>query len=109
MDGALLEVTDLRTEFVSRGGVVRAVDDVSFTVGKRETLAIVGESGSGKSATALSLLRLIGPPAGRVTGRIRFADVDVLALDAEARATAETALRRTPGRGSGVATHGEGT
>ena len=91
MDGALLEVTDLRTEFVSRGGVVRAVDDVSFTVGTRETLAIVGESGSGKSATALSLLRLIAPPVGRVSGRIRFADVDVLALDAEG-------LRRLRGR-----------
>jgi oligopeptide transport system ATP-binding protein len=91
VDGALLEVTDLRTEFVSRGGVVRAVDDVSFTVGTRETLAIVGESGSGKSATALSLLRLIAPPVGRVSGGIRFADVDVLALDAEG-------LRRLRGR-----------
>ena len=56
---ALLEVDDLRTHFFTRDGVVRAVDGVSFSVGRGETLCIVGESGCGKSVTSLSILRLI--------------------------------------------------
>jgi len=77
----LLEVTDLRTWFFTRDGVVRAVDGVSFHVAPGETLAIVGESGCGKSVTALSVLRLIPSPPGRiVSGRIRFAGRDLLGL-----------------------------
>jgi ABC-type dipeptide/oligopeptide/nickel transport system ATPase component len=68
----LLEVADLRTWFFTRDGIVRAVDGVSFHVTPGETLAIVGESGCGKSVTALSVLRLIPSPPGRiVSGKIR--------------------------------------
>src|SRR5258708_24821522 len=77
----ILEVADLRTWFLARGGVVRAVDGVSFHVIPGETLAIVGESGCGKSVTALSILRLIPSPPGRiVSGMIRFAGRDLLGL-----------------------------
>jgi peptide/nickel transport system ATP-binding protein len=83
----LLEIDDLRTWFFTRDGVVRAVDGVSFSVLPGETLAVVGESGCGKSVTALSVLRLIASPPGRiVSGSIRFAGRDLLALsDAEMR------------------------
>jgi peptide/nickel transport system ATP-binding protein len=83
----LLEVEDLRTWFFTRDGIVRAVDGVSFRVMPGETLAIVGESGCGKSVTALSVLRLIPAPPGRiVSGAIRFAGRDLLALsEAEMR------------------------
>ena len=83
----LLEVADLRTWFFTRDGIVRAVDGVSFHVTPGETLAIVGESGCGKSVTALSVLRLIPSPPGRiVSGTIRFADRDLLGLsEAEMR------------------------
>jgi peptide/nickel transport system ATP-binding protein len=77
----LLEVADLRTWFFTRDGIVRAVDGVSFHVTPGETLAIVGESGCGKSVTALSVLRLIPSPPGRiVSGKIRFAGRDLLDL-----------------------------
>src|SRR6202041_2300495 len=83
----LLEIDDLRTWFFTRDGIVRAVDGVSFSVLPGETLAIVGESGCGKSVTALSVLRLIASPPGRiVSGSIRFDGRDLLALsDAEMR------------------------
>ena len=83
----ILAVDDLRTWFFTRDGVVRAVDGVSFHVTPGETLAIVGESGCGKSVTALSLLRLIPSPPGRiVSGTIRFAGRDLLSLsEAEMR------------------------
>jgi peptide/nickel transport system ATP-binding protein len=84
---ALLEIEDLRTWFFTRDGVVRAVDGVSLAVLPGETLAIVGESGCGKSVTALSVLRLVASPPGRVvSGSIRFAGRDLLALsEAEMR------------------------
>jgi len=83
----LLEVADLRTWFFTRDGIVRAVDGVSFHVLPGETLAIVGESGCGKSVTALSVLRLIPSPPGRIVdGTIRFAGRHLLELsDAEMR------------------------
>jgi peptide/nickel transport system ATP-binding protein len=83
----LLEVADLKTWFFTRDGIVRAVDGVSFHVTPGETLGVVGESGCGKSVTALSVLRLIPSPPGRiVSGTIRFAGRDLLDLsEAEMR------------------------
>lgn len=69
----LLKVENLSTHFFTRGGAVRAVDDVSFDVAEGETVGIVGESGCGKSATVLSVMRLIPSPPGRiVSGNILF-------------------------------------
>jgi oligopeptide transport system ATP-binding protein len=84
----LLQVRGLTTRFRTERGEVTAVDNVSFDVAPGETLAIVGESGSGKSVTALSLLRLIPQPPGRITaGEILFEGKDLLKLsDAEMRA-----------------------
>ena len=83
----ILDMADLRTWFFTRDGVVRAVDGISFQVIPGETLAIVGESGCGKSVTALSILRLIPSPPGRiVSGAIRFAGRNLLGLsEAEMR------------------------
>jgi peptide/nickel transport system ATP-binding protein len=83
----ILDVAELRTWFFTRDEVVRAVDGVSFHVIPGETLAIVGESGCGKSVTALSILRLIPSPPGRiVSGAIHFAGRDLLGLsEAEMR------------------------
>ena len=81
-DTTLLEIEGLKTYFFTRDGIVRAVDGVSFTVGRGETLAVVGESGCGKSVTSLSILRLVPSPPGRiVAGRIRFQGRDLLAAD----------------------------
>jgi peptide/nickel transport system ATP-binding protein len=77
---ALLEVKDLQVHFRTPYGVNRAVDGVSFEVGEGETLAVVGESGCGKSVTAMSVLRLIPQPPGRIAGSICFAGRDLLAL-----------------------------
>src|SRR5580704_17317832 len=78
----LLTVEDLGTHFFTRRGVVKAVDGVSFSVAAGETLAIVGESGCGKSVTALSLMRLVPDPPGRIVGgTVKLADVHLLALD----------------------------
>jgi peptide/nickel transport system ATP-binding protein len=78
---ALLEVDDLKTYFYTRDGVVRAVDGVSYRVHPGETLAVVGESGCGKSVTALSILRLIASPPGRiVAGRLMFEGRNLLDL-----------------------------
>src|SRR5260221_5821553 len=79
---ALLEVSDLHTQFFTRDGVVRAVDGVTFEVGAGETLGIVGESGCGKSVTALSLMRLIPMPPGKIVkGSIMFDGQDILKMD----------------------------
>jgi len=84
-DAPLLAVEGLTTRFFTRGGVVKAVDDVGFSLAPGETLAIVGESGCGKSVTALSLMRLVPDPPGRIVGgSVRLAGVDLLALDEEA-------------------------
>jgi peptide/nickel transport system ATP-binding protein len=64
---ALLEVRDLHTHFETEGGVARAVDGITFSIGAGQTVGMVGESGCGKSMTALSILRLV-PPAGRIVG-----------------------------------------
>ena len=82
---ALLEVHDLRTFFYLRRGVLKAVDGVSFSLRRGETLAIVGESGCGKSMTALSLMRLVPEPPGKlVGGSVNLAGVDLLKLGEQA-------------------------
>jgi peptide/nickel transport system ATP-binding protein len=81
----VLVVEGLRTYFHTKLGVVKAVDDVSFTVGRGEVLGIVGESGSGKSMTGYSLMGLIDPPGRIVGGSIVLDGVDLRALDAEAQ------------------------
>src|ERR1041384_1749838 len=81
---ALLEVENLGTWFYTRQGIVKAVDGVDFQVASGETLAIVGESGCGKSMTALSLMRLIPDPPGRiVSGSVRLGGRDLLQLSEE--------------------------
>ncbi len=83
----LLEIRDLHTEFRTGAGIVRAVDGVSYSVDPGETVAIVGESGSGKSVSAMSILRLIPDPPGRITrGEILFTGRDLMGLsEAEMR------------------------
>ncbi|MDP6897206.1 MAG: ABC transporter ATP-binding protein, partial [Rhodospirillales bacterium] len=81
---SLLEIDKLKTQFFTTAGVVKAVDGVSYTVDEGETVAVVGESGCGKSVTAMSILRLIPWPPGKITdGEIRFAGKDLLALSEE--------------------------
>ena len=78
--GPLLEVDGLRTYFFTSGGIVRAVDDLSFSIMPGEILGIVGESGSGKSMTGLSILRLVDEPGRIVSGAIRFRGEDLATL-----------------------------
>jgi oligopeptide transport system ATP-binding protein len=84
---AILEVSGLTVRFASQGQVVHAVEDVSFTLERGETLGIVGESGSGKSVTALAIMRLVPTPPGRIeSGVVRFEGRDLLSLpDGEIR------------------------
>jgi peptide/nickel transport system ATP-binding protein len=78
----VLEIDGLRTYFFTRAGVVKAVDDVSFSLGRGETLGVVGESGCGKSMTALSIMRLVPQPPGRIVGgRVSLEGRDLLRLD----------------------------
>ncbi|MCB1549372.1 MAG: ABC transporter ATP-binding protein, partial [Hyphomicrobiaceae bacterium] len=83
----MLEVENLQTHFFTSAGVVKAVDGITYDVNEGETVAVVGESGCGKSVGALSILRLVANPPGRVVGgNIRFQGRDILALsDAEMR------------------------
>ena len=75
----LLEVKNLKTYFFTRGGVVKAVDDVSFVMRPGETLGVVGESGCGKSVTALSVMRLIASPPGKIVdGEVNFNGENIL-------------------------------
>jgi len=81
MAGHLLEIRDLKTIFVSDEGVAEAVSDVDLHVNGGETLGLVGESGCGKSVTALSILRLVPSPPGKIVrGIISFRDHDLLTL-----------------------------
>ena len=85
MDGKpVLEVANLRTEFKTAAGVVKAVDDVSFSVGRGQIMGLVGESGSGKSMTGYSIMGLIDAPGRIVGGSIRLNGQELLGLDAEA-------------------------
>ncbi len=80
----VLEVRALRTQFPTRAGLVRAVDGVSFSVGRGRILGLVGESGSGKSVTAFSVLGLLEPPGQMVSGQIMLEGVDITGLTGEA-------------------------
>jgi len=82
MPDRLLEVSDLSTHFFTHAGVVKAVNGVSFTLDRGKTLGIVGESGSGKTVAALSIMRLVPDPPGKVVaGSVYLKDRDLLALD----------------------------
>jgi peptide/nickel transport system ATP-binding protein len=83
--GTLLDVEGLQTFFFLRGGILKAVDGVSFRLRPHETLAIVGESGCGKSMTALSLMRLIPDPPGKIVGgSVKLDGIDLIGLDERA-------------------------
>ncbi|MEV7091008.1 ABC transporter ATP-binding protein [Streptomyces sp. NPDC093085] len=82
----LLEVEELQIELITAHGVVRAVDGVSFTVRRGETVTLIGESGSGKSTTAMGVLRLLPEGLAVLSGAVRIAGRDVLADPAAARA-----------------------
>src|SRR5436309_14004439 len=87
----VLKVEGLTTVFFTRFGMVSAVDDVSFSLRRGETLAIVGESGCGKSMTALSIMRLVPDPPGRIVGgRVMLGNRDLLQLQ-------ESEMRRVRG------------
>jgi peptide/nickel transport system ATP-binding protein len=80
--GAVLEIRGLKTYLFTRSGVVKGVDDVSFSVRRGETLAVVGESGCGKSMTALSIMRLVPNPPGKIVGGTIMLDgKDLVQLD----------------------------
>jgi oligopeptide/dipeptide ABC transporter ATP-binding protein len=88
----VLDVRHLSTQFTTRSGVLRAVDDVSWDVRPGETVALVGESGCGKSVSALSIMRLVAEPAGRIVGgEVWFKGRDLLRLS-------EEEMRRVRGR-----------
>jgi len=80
-DSKVLEVAHLSTYFYTAEGVARAVDDVSFSIRRAKTLALVGESGCGKSVTALSIMRLVSDPPGRiVSGKVLLEGEDLMLL-----------------------------
>ncbi len=77
--GTLLDVNDLRTYFYTKKGVVRAVNGVSYTINRGESLGLVGESGCGKSVSALSLMRLIPSPPGKIeSGVVEFDGIELI-------------------------------
>ena len=80
MDGRdpILSVEHLRTHFLTKAGVAKAVDDVSFTLARGEVMGLVGESGSGKSVTGYSIIGLVDPPGEVVGGHVRFDGEDML-------------------------------
>jgi peptide/nickel transport system ATP-binding protein len=95
-DSPLLEVRGLSIDFHTEDGVVHAVQDLDFDLARGRTLGLVGESGSGKSVTALSVMRLIPQPPGRIVGgSVRFGGGDLLTLP-------ETAMQRIRGKRIGM-------
>ncbi|NOT01488.1 MAG: ABC transporter ATP-binding protein [Phycisphaerales bacterium] len=100
-DRPMLDVVDLHTRFRTGDGVVRAVDGVSFSIHRGQTLALVGESGCGKSATALSIMRLIDPPGEIADGQIRLHSVDDNP-PVDLRTLSERRLREIRGRRVGM-------
>lgn len=86
----ILEIKNLKTQFFTEAGIVRAVDGISLTVKRGEVLGIVGESGCGKSVTSLSIMRLLSPPGRIVAGEIIFDDENLITLS-------EAAMRNVRG------------
>ena len=78
-----LIVRDLKTHFFTKAGVVRAVDGISFEVGRGQIMGLVGESGCGKSVTGFSIIGLVDPPGRVVAGEIRFDGEDLAQADEE--------------------------
>ena len=90
--GRILEIKNLSTHFETEYGVIKAVDDVELFVNESDTLGIVGESGCGKTVLALSIMRLVPSPPGRiVSGNIFFDGTDLLRLD-------DAAMRKVRGK-----------
>ncbi len=79
----LIEVENLKVYFMTRRGPAKAVDDVSFSIAKNETLGLIGESGCGKTTTAMSLMRFIKPPGQIVGGNIRYMGKDIVPMTDE--------------------------
>ena len=89
----LLEIENLKTQFFTSAGTVKAVDGITYTVDEGETVALVGESGCGKSVSALSILRLIPWPPGKIVdGHIKFDGVDLATLTEEEIRRSEAAI-----------------
>jgi oligopeptide/dipeptide ABC transporter ATP-binding protein len=80
--GRILEVKNLKTQFKTESGLVKAVDDVSYHIDEHEIVGVVGESGCGKSVTQLSIMRLISPPGKVVAGQVIFDGQDMLKFSA---------------------------
>ena len=80
-DVPTLEVRNLSTQFFTKAGVVKAVDDVSFTVPRGKVIGLVGESGSGKTVTGFSILGLVDPPGRVVSGQILYKGEDIANAD----------------------------
>ncbi len=77
---ALIEVENLKVYFITRRGPAKAVDDISFSIAKNETLGLIGESGCGKTTTAMSLMKFIKPPGQIVGGSIRYMGKDIVPM-----------------------------
>jgi len=82
-DQPTLDVRDLKTHFFTKAGIAKAVDGVSFSVGKGEVVGLVGESGSGKSVTGFSIIGLVDPPGRVVSGEVLFKGQNLIGLDPE--------------------------
>ena len=80
---SLLDIQNLRTYFTTRGGKVKAVDDISLQMDKGDALGLAGESGCGKTTTALTIMQLLPSNAEVLTGKILFEDIDLLTIDEE--------------------------
>jgi oligopeptide/dipeptide ABC transporter ATP-binding protein len=91
MSDSLLEVADLRVDFGRDGQLVRAVDGLTYSVSRGQTVAVIGESGSGKTVSSRAIMGLL-PPTARITGSIRFEGVEMVGLP-------EKAMRAHRGRG----------
>ena len=76
----LLDVIDLKTHYFTRNGIVKAVDGISFSISRGQTLGLVGESGCGKTNVALSIARLVSKPGKIVSGSVNFEGVNLLSL-----------------------------